>query len=911
MKKILFICPHLSTGGSGQVTVNKIELLKDQYDILVVEYSNLAYSYVVQKNRIIDLLGNDKLISFERFDAEKKQKITAIINGFKPDFIFMEEFPEFFMPDDVALEVYKKYRDYKIFETTHDSTFENSSKKYFPDKFIFVSPYSAIKCSGFDIPYEIIEYPVDKPLKSPALASKIKSDARKKLNLSSEYKHVINIGLFTPRKNQKYIFELATIMKEWKIQFHFLGNQASNFQDYWQPLMQLKESEGLDNCVVWGERDDTDDFLKASELFLFTSRGGRTDKELNPIAIKEALANDIPMLMFNLDVYCGKYNDIDQIKFLTGDLEQDKQMILNQINPMPVNNTDELIILGTYPNTKERNWLTIDSINSLKYTGRKIMLLSHYSVSEEIQRMVDYYVFDAYNPLTHHSYYTHFYNQTSEYHAKILINGLKDTNQSLTVLTNMFNGFKAAKNLGYKSAFYITYDVIVHEDDIDIINQSFAAVRKSNTAYLGTLNTPFGKGIQTTAMTMNVDWFLNTFDDVRSAEDYNKICQAIGAQNFLEDYMMKKVQHLPNIELITNDKETILVNSGVGVSSNSEYYSILPVVDSEEDFMFYFYTYNIDSRKVNLIVKEDGQETFNMTYVLKNNREFKKALQFKNNTVEVFLDFYDGSDIYKQEHFVMNSQNIEKYRNTGFFKINKKPKIKLVHLQTTYNLDKEQLSRDNLMKLKDYGIEYVLHQNQPYTSLPPAHNCMREQCVSMELFSEENVQRLGTALTPAHFGCFESFKNGILTEFSDDVDFLICCEGDCLIEVPYEQFISKLYQACDIIKSYNIGYFSFGDKNTLDFQWEQSKVIEVVPNQDLLFITDHIIGLQMIMFPKKVKPFLFETLRTHKWDAADMYFNSIFRYSQYKMGIVKERLTTQADGISLIDQQEKVFVKKK
>ena len=62
------------------------------------------------------------------------------------------------------------------------------------------------------------------------------------------------------------------------------------------------------------------------------------------------------------------------------------------------------------------------------------------------------------------------------------------------------------------------------------------------------------------------------------------------------------------------------------------------------------------------------------------------------------------------------------------------------------------------------------------------------------------------------------------------------------------------------------------------------------------------------MFPKFVKKWLKENLRLHKWDAADIYFNTIFKKSPYKMGIVKKRLTTQADGYSLIDKQQKKFL---
>jgi len=176
----------------------------------------------------------------------------------------------------------------------------------------------------------------------------------------------------------------------------------------------------------------------------------------------------------------------------------------------------------------------------------------------------------------------------------------------------------------------------------------------------------------------------------------------------------------------------------------------------------------------------------------------------------------------------------------------------------------------------------------------------------MELFDEPTVQRLGTALTPSHYGCYEAFKNAILSEF-DDTDFLIVCEGDCIIEVPLNEFADKVFKAASICEENNVGYFSFGDTHTLEHGWLQSKVTSTIDGQDLMFLTNHIIGLQCIMFSKDSKKYLKNQLRTHNWDAADMYFNIIFKDSQYKMGILHHRITTQAGGYSLIDQSNKTF----
>ena len=61
---------------------------------------------------------------------------------------------------------------------------------------------SSIKNEARYIPYEIIEYPVNKKERN-------KIEKQKSLGFPSDYKHVVNVGLFTERKNQKYLFEIA------------------------------------------------------------------------------------------------------------------------------------------------------------------------------------------------------------------------------------------------------------------------------------------------------------------------------------------------------------------------------------------------------------------------------------------------------------------------------------------------------------------------------------------------------------------------------------------------------------------------------------------------------------------------------------------------------------------------------
>ena len=123
MKKLLIFCPHLSTGGAPQFTLNRIELLKDTYDVYCVEYSFLSPHFVVQRNKIIDLL-KDKFFALEH----DKDNLFNIVNSINPDIISIEEFSETFIDNHLLEFLYKKDRSWKIFETTH-SSYNNSNIK--------------------------------------------------------------------------------------------------------------------------------------------------------------------------------------------------------------------------------------------------------------------------------------------------------------------------------------------------------------------------------------------------------------------------------------------------------------------------------------------------------------------------------------------------------------------------------------------------------------------------------------------------------------------------------------------------------------------------------------------------------------------------------------------------------------
>ena len=310
-KKLLYICPHLSTGGQPQYAYKQIKHFIKEFDIEVVEINNSGgNAFVVQKNRIKSLVEVHTL-------GEDKSEIIQIIEGYSPDIIHFQEIPEFDLPKYVLDIIFRKSRNYYIVATTHGSFTNPSEIVYQPDRYVLVSEWSRQKFIETGVETMLWEYPIEDYTFD-------KEAAQKELELDPTWKHVLNVGLFAPGKNQAEVFAIARQLEKYKIKFHFVGNQAMNFEEYWAPLMTHKP----ENCIIWGERDDVDTFYSACDMFYFSSK-----LELNPLSIKEALSYKLPCIFRKLHTYLDTYDNNPLVTYIDDDLKITKRVILQTLMP--------------------------------------------------------------------------------------------------------------------------------------------------------------------------------------------------------------------------------------------------------------------------------------------------------------------------------------------------------------------------------------------------------------------------------------------------------------------------------------------------------------------------------------------------------------------------------------------------
>ena len=290
---ILFLAPHLSTGGMPEFLLKRIEsiLCNYMFNISVIEYNNYSDEYTVQRDKIEEIC---KVYKFGNLSNDEKiLNIKEILKNV--DILHIEDNIESFDNIDINVVeyIYKLDRTWKIVETSHNSWFNLNMKRYHPDAYMFCTEHHINYNFNGVKNYKLIEFPV----------------VKKELKLDNNpYKNdkinILSVGLWTPGKNYHNTIKIAESINDDRFQFNIVGNYAPNFKNYWEELLNNLPN----NVTVWGEKSNMDDFYSNCDIFLFNSLN-----ECNPISIKEAMSYNKSIVLRNLPIYGDKYKELPKL----------------------------------------------------------------------------------------------------------------------------------------------------------------------------------------------------------------------------------------------------------------------------------------------------------------------------------------------------------------------------------------------------------------------------------------------------------------------------------------------------------------------------------------------------------------------------------------------------------------------
>lgn len=371
--KILFLAPHLSTGGMPSFLLKRIQSLLEyskDLDLYVVEYSNHSDQYVVQKNKIKELLPPSHFWTL----GEDKMELVNIIEENEFDIIHLDEMIEAFdfhnpMTPKLMNYLYSNNRTWRMVETCHNVIFKPTLEKHFhPEAYAYCTPWHKENTFKEMPSYgEVLEFPIED--KVPSSTEKI--DAKLKLGFDFNKKHIVNVGLWTPGKNQKEGVSLAHLIKnsDPEYHFHFVGNQAPNFKDYWEPVMK----DLPPNVTIWGERNDVELFLTAADIFMFNSTW-----ECNPLVLREAISYGLPTISRNLPQYMDMFTQY--IHSIDDDLSKTRKTLLSITDQLPTKyrpSTDQVKLFAEQ-HTKLYNRIMSEEFNQQEMMNLEIQIFQHF-----------------------------------------------------------------------------------------------------------------------------------------------------------------------------------------------------------------------------------------------------------------------------------------------------------------------------------------------------------------------------------------------------------------------------------------------------------------------------------------------------------------------------------------------------
>ena len=523
------------------------------------------------------------------------------------------------MDHDIAAQIYTTERNYKIVESSHDSSYNPNNKQFFPDKFMFVSQWQIDQYQDIDIPKVLVEYPIEyfgRPDRIKAL---------KELGLDPNKKHILHVGLYTSRKNQAEFFEYAKALPEYE--FHSVGNQADNFKWYWEPLMENKP----DNLTWWNERSDVDRFYQAMDLFLFTSRGNNNDKETMPLVIREAISHQIPVLIYNLPVYQNYFDKFDSVNYLEFDKFESNVGLVKSFLTHQQDLSKEAYIVATYPNTSKIEEVTIECLKSLQNTGRKIITVSHYPVSKEIHNLSDFVIYDKNNVTTEHTFKWNHYNYNNEFDLNLNISNSEDNNfyHGPACHNNIYNAAALAKQLGITKLYHFTYDY--HLKDISFIKKLSYILDTYSVYSYRELPSKDSNGdlpqMKMAFVAFQTEDFLNKFKYIKNRKEWDSLKDKMSApSNGVEAIWYQYYKNDNKAFWETKENWDYHINNSLNFKdfSQLQYFAVLPY---ENKIIPYFYSANNeDDRIIKLFVIKNNNKTLLKEYHVVNSSWFYETL---------------------------------------------------------------------------------------------------------------------------------------------------------------------------------------------------------------------------------------------------------------------------------------------
>lgn len=182
---------------------------------------------------------------------------------------------------------------------------------------------------------------------------------------------------------------------------------------------------------------------------------------------------------------------------------------------------NDIFVIGEYVNSQKKEETLVSLINKLKQFDIPILLSGHFPVNPEIQKMVDFYVFDKNNPVLNINDYKKY-----GYHPSLLFTETNKWRINLgvgscdyaewTLLQNAVNFIKSKRK---ENIHYITYDNLPKNDEY--LKEFLLPMKICDAAVIEVPNYP--DRYVSFIFSIKTDIAINLFNRIQTKDEYYTI----------------------------------------------------------------------------------------------------------------------------------------------------------------------------------------------------------------------------------------------------------------------------------------------------------------------------------------------------------------------------------------------------
>ena len=315
---------------------------------------------------------------------------------------------------------------------------------------------------------------------------------------------------------------------------------------------------------------------------------------------------------------------------------------------------DDVFVIDCWPNTKEKENTLIKLIKKVKVYGAPIILCGHYPINPEVQKLVDYYIYDSNNDILLDKDFAEYGINSDRWTdmGTYKITNKIDFHHDYAIWLTMKNAFNLVKQLGKQYIHFLEYDNLpdeiqyrqafmeyVRNNDAVVYEYSEGSTRESNpysSAYIFSIKT---------------DVALKMISLINSKEEYFK-----GKPDSwqLEKQLYQSIKKVTNSvfvsKYIPNDNElnifAVWNRNGI-LKNGARLQTYLGVDEAKQLFIHFISGFSEQPADKDYLIEVNYGDYKKFHTVKKGEYKLEKLGDYKQNKiVEVF---YQGKEIFSQQ----------------------------------------------------------------------------------------------------------------------------------------------------------------------------------------------------------------------------------------------------------------------